>query len=98
LNKSVFIVEPVFGRTHRFAPNATELVKITLILSQKLLFFKEGGSEENSLFNKAWFPLRAYSPMFGMTGAYPQGGRGETFSKSFLRESGHSGMIIEVTK
>jgi hypothetical protein len=31
-------------------PNATELVKITLILSQKLLFFKEGGSEENSLF------------------------------------------------
>jgi hypothetical protein len=36
--------------------------------------------------------------MFGMTGVCPQGGRGETFSKSFLRESGHSGMIVEVVK
>jgi hypothetical protein len=33
--------------------NTTELVKITLILSQKLLFFKEGGSEENPLFQKS---------------------------------------------
>jgi hypothetical protein len=33
-----------------------------------------------------------------MAGACPQGGREETFLKSFLRESGHSGMIIEVIK
>jgi hypothetical protein len=33
-----------------------------------------------------------------MAGACPQGGREETFLKSFLRESGHSGMIVEMVK
>jgi hypothetical protein len=34
-------------------PNAHELVKFTLNLSRILLFFKEGGSEENPLFQKS---------------------------------------------
>jgi hypothetical protein len=75
-----------------FAPNVTELVKITLILSQKLLFFKEGGSEENPLFQKSVVSSE------GLSHKVWDGGLEETFSKSFLRESGHSGMIIKVIK
>jgi hypothetical protein len=46
----------------RGEPNATELVKKTLILSPKLLFFKEGGSEENPLFQKSVVSSEGLSP------------------------------------
>jgi hypothetical protein len=81
----------------RFAPNAHELVKNTLISAKNSCFSRKEVRRKTRFSKKAWFPLRAYLLKFGKAGACLQGGRGETFSKSFLRESGHSGMIVEVT-
>jgi hypothetical protein len=63
----------------RGEPNATELVKITLILSQKLLFFKEGGLEENPFCQKSVVSSEGLSHMFGTADACLHDGRGKLF-------------------
>jgi hypothetical protein len=88
----------ISGCLCRGSSNATELIKKLLFSAKNSCFSRKEVRRKTHFSKKAWFPLRAYSTKFGKAGACQQGGRGETFSKSFLRESGYSGMIIEVTK
>ena len=76
--------------------DATELIKIPLVLIQNLLFFKEGGSEENSLFQKSVVSSEGLSHKVWEGGCLPAGWARGNFFKSFLRTTGQSRTIIEI--